>query len=895
MKKFVAILLMIIIMLPVSPAIGLTAEQTEYESSISFVEALGIMNGYPDGTFRPGENVTRAEFASVISKILNLSPDVSDGEVTPYYDVPASHWASPYVNIANSYGLMNGYGNGYFMPEENITVNEATKVMVVLAGYEYFAIASGGYPLGYFVQANSLGLMEGINSGGDTFIKRGELAHMLCSVFEVDMYLPVSYGEDVNIRKEDGVTVLSKYHDIYETEGVVSANEFTSLGGDTDGFDDKVEIDGEKYHIGIDDASSYLGYNVKVYYREEKSGRRTVVYMLPYNNKLLTFPTDDLADVNGYRIGYYEKSGRERTIEIESNTDIILNNEFAGRAINFDMDSLSRINGTITLISNDGDNKYDVIFIKDYTVDMVEGVDVEGERIRFRFGTNGFSLEDASYIIYKNGEQIELSELMNSDVLIIAASKSFLDGGQNGVVEIIVSNKMVSGTVYGRGDDMVIISSNDGNNEYQLSSAFVSENGLLPAVGNSGVFYLDDNGRVICFQQSDGGMQFGYLIDARVSTGIDAGVQLKILTASGEIVVADVKDTLKMDGKSVTSEEMYNSLMNISGASDVSMIIRYMLNEDNILTAIDTASKNTDDDPNELTLKEESARMRFQDKSKMLTCATPQRYIIDDGVKVFEIPGEKGDDDEYSVYGSAYFQAFEYYGGSESGKTMTFCNVKDGVPAAIFMMGGSSSASTKLGGILMSENPTGVIKKKSYAFNADGTECIKLVVDSHNMDVELYITEETTFLFANGTQVVSDTLPGASSKLTVDDFNFGDVVMYDVGSKNKVKVLLRINDTDVSKLTEGEYQVTGMSGYTEFIMGSVRSKNGTVMELDVSTSPNLYINAMDKLYVHLIDMKSQKITKAVLDDIWASEADSEADKIFARIRFGSVKEIYIYR
>ena len=127
MKRFMASLLAVTIAFFISPAIRSTAEQTEYESSISLVEALDIMTGYPDGTFRSGENVTRAEFACVITKILNLSPDVSKGELTPYYDVPPSHWASPYVNIANSYGLMNGYGNGYFMPEKSITVSEAQK------------------------------------------------------------------------------------------------------------------------------------------------------------------------------------------------------------------------------------------------------------------------------------------------------------------------------------------------------------------------------------------------------------------------------------------------------------------------------------------------------------------------------------------------------------------------------------------------------------------------------------------------------------------------------------------------------------------------------------------------------------------------------------------------
>ena len=896
MKNIMSITLIFAMLFLMIPIVGIAAEAADYENAIATVEALGFMNGYPDGTFRSEINVTRAEFASVISKILNFSPDLSKGEATPFYDVPASHWASPYVNIVNNQGLMNGYGNGLFVPENNITVGEAAKVMVVLMGYGYFAEAGGGFPTGYYVQANTLDLLDGINTDGNALITRGELAQMLCSAFEVDIYSPDSYGVDVGIRKEDGVTILSKYHDIYDVEGIVTANEFTSVNGDSATREGEIEIDGERYYTEFDDAASYLGYNVKIYYREDDSGKRTVLYMEPCENNTLQISSDDFGGASGYKLTYYEDSGKKRTIDIESNTNIILNNEFVNRAVNFNLDSLSAINGTITFISNDGNDKYDVILIKDYTVGVVESVNISGERISFKFGVNGFSLEETSYVIYKGEDEIALSEINANAVLSIAASRRFLAGETDGVVEMIVSDKTVSGTVDAVSDGKIFISTKEGTAEYKISSKYVSETGALPNISDNGIFYLDSNDKVIwCQKSSRNGLQFGYLIDARLDEGLMTTVYLKILTSSGEVKIITAKDRLRMDGTSVTSKEMYNALRNISDTPQISMIIRYLLNDDELLSAIDTKEPNSDNDPDALTLINEDTRMRFQDPAKMLVCNTPKRYIIDDNVMVFEIPGESNDDDEYKVYGNSYFKAFEYYGGSSGGETMTFCNVKDGSPAAIFMMGGSASASTQLGRISMSENPTGVIKNKVYTLDEDGMEGIKLVLACRDSDVELFVTKDTKLLFANGTGVVSSTLPGSQSNITLDDFRFGDIIMYDAGSKNKANVLLRINDTDVSTLKEGEYQVTGMSGYTEFIMGSVRSKNGTKLELDVSTDPDLYINSRGICYVYLVEMANRNITKVTFDEILASQSDLDADKVFVRIRFGAVKEIYIYR
>ncbi len=87
-----------------------------------------IIGGYPDGTFRPQNTITRAEFAAILSKALQL--DTASTVDTGFSDVPISHWAAPAITSAKNAQLVSGFPTGDFRPNE--PVNRAA-VMAVLA------------------------------------------------------------------------------------------------------------------------------------------------------------------------------------------------------------------------------------------------------------------------------------------------------------------------------------------------------------------------------------------------------------------------------------------------------------------------------------------------------------------------------------------------------------------------------------------------------------------------------------------------------------------------------------------------------------------------------------------------------------------------------------------
>jgi hypothetical protein len=95
-----------------------------FRQSVAYLAHYKIIQGYPDGTFKPNNSITRAEFATMISGFAELNivsfnkfPDVED------------HWAVGYINSAAEGGWVSGYPDGTFRPEDFITRAEVISVI----------------------------------------------------------------------------------------------------------------------------------------------------------------------------------------------------------------------------------------------------------------------------------------------------------------------------------------------------------------------------------------------------------------------------------------------------------------------------------------------------------------------------------------------------------------------------------------------------------------------------------------------------------------------------------------------------------------------------------------------------------------------------------------------
>ncbi|HEX8217709.1 MAG TPA: S-layer homology domain-containing protein [Chloroflexia bacterium] len=90
----------------------------------------GLITGYPDGSFKPDAPVSRAQVAKIVVKALGWGLQVPTSAAT-LCDVPASHWAYTYVQVALARGIFTGYGDGCFHPDDFATRAQLAKVLVL--------------------------------------------------------------------------------------------------------------------------------------------------------------------------------------------------------------------------------------------------------------------------------------------------------------------------------------------------------------------------------------------------------------------------------------------------------------------------------------------------------------------------------------------------------------------------------------------------------------------------------------------------------------------------------------------------------------------------------------------------------------------------------------------
>jgi len=182
LRKLTALLLAVALLLGLSGVAGATAPDvigTRFEESVGYLTNLGVIAGYPDGTYRPAATITRAETTKIIIAMTHggtTTADLLRGS-TPFSDVPGAHWASGFIALAKNTGIVNGYPDGTFKPEAPVTFAEFAKMLCAAAGVPP---ATGlTWPANWVSAAHGTGMLNGvIGFEANTPAPRGECAIM---------------------------------------------------------------------------------------------------------------------------------------------------------------------------------------------------------------------------------------------------------------------------------------------------------------------------------------------------------------------------------------------------------------------------------------------------------------------------------------------------------------------------------------------------------------------------------------------------------------------------------------------------------------------------------------------------------------------------------------------
>lgn len=130
------------------------------EAVIARLKALGIVKGDDLGNFNPNNPITRAEFTTMVVRMLGLETAASYvATPTQFPDVTAaSAWAYGYINIATNRGLIKGYEDGTFRPNNNVTQAEALTILLRALGYT--DNLPGNWPIDYIMMGAELGVIS---------------------------------------------------------------------------------------------------------------------------------------------------------------------------------------------------------------------------------------------------------------------------------------------------------------------------------------------------------------------------------------------------------------------------------------------------------------------------------------------------------------------------------------------------------------------------------------------------------------------------------------------------------------------------------------------------------------------------------------------------------------
>lgn len=150
----------------------------------------GWIEGRSKNKFDPEGYLTRAEFATMICRVLGYSTEI-DGY---FYNDAKDHWANGAINALTMAKLINGYGNGLFKPNNTITREEVVKVLYHLAsdsksfeGKDFTDVSKSRWSYEYIEKLSGLGIINGYENGEfrpENPIKRSEIVTILQRLFD---------------------------------------------------------------------------------------------------------------------------------------------------------------------------------------------------------------------------------------------------------------------------------------------------------------------------------------------------------------------------------------------------------------------------------------------------------------------------------------------------------------------------------------------------------------------------------------------------------------------------------------------------------------------------------------------------------------------------------------
>lgn len=642
---------------------------------------LGILRDEKGTLLEETLPVSRGEFADSIYGIMQKrepfgteEPDPLKAEEkkpeTGFMDVEADSEVAEAIRYVSQNGVMNGVANGIFEPRSFIKNIDAATVLLRILGYERLANENGGYPNGYIKLATRAKLINDNNI--NEVMRRSDLINMISTALETDFVSAFTVTGDgyVKYEKIDGIMEVTQK--LYRGQGRVIATPITGLySPDSNLSADTVNIDGVTYRIGNSNALPLIGYECEFFYEyDDGSDTRTLRAIAPDSNVEFTAVSsneDNILEITDDKI-VYEREGENKkyTIEIDDKTSVIYNGVAADNRLTkllsnpakpISSEKTNKFHGFIYEVENS--DKSRVVFVEEYEDYIIERIDPTLKSIAGKGMDGELSWSNDDYVVLKDefGESMLPKAIAAGDVLTAYASKN-----KKGVrlIRLYKHVEEFVGTVTSKDSDGNLYI--DG-----LKRSFANNGVARPQLGQKAVFVCNIYSDIVEIKVADpNNWKTGILIGkAKSNNGFDKSYAIKVMTPELKAENYYLAENITADGLRVNGDVRWNGdiagiWVGINNISDI-IPIRYRLNKDGKVSAIDTPNKgssltNTEGDDFDLLTK-----MQYNSEVSHVWVRSSQTLFQSNGNCLFYLPKTAkvfaiydGDDIENNcLYGAA--------------------------------------------------------------------------------------------------------------------------------------------------------------------------------------------------------------------------------------------------
>ena len=831
------------------------ATNSKYKDAIEVLGALEIMVGDAEtGLFRPDATIKRSEFAKVAVTALGMgSIAESSDHKTKFPDVVENHWANGYINVATNQGIVIGDDEGNFRPDDSISYAEAATVLVRLIGHGPAAEKKGGFPTGYVSVASQQGITKNAVASNDADVTRGMVAQMTENALTVKKMEQTSFGGDESYEVVDK-TLLE---DELKTElitGQITAVGSSSLTGTSSLRDNEIRIGETVYEVAdkaMAQAAKLLGFNVESYVKENEDREEKVILVRAQKNRNVSMKikVEDIHSVEEgetIKINYWkdkENDTKTQFVEVKTDAKFVLN----GKAVSYSEGLLTPTQGSVTVLDQNRDDIYDVVFVESYENYVVEEVVTTSHRVTDKYGKSSLVFDpenkDIKFYITRGGQEISIRDLKEWDVLSVAKSE---DGS---IVMVEVTTENVVGRVEELHGDKKVIN----GEEYGVSPNYPNEIGL----NDEGTFYLDKDGNIAAVDATTGlSSNYAYLVAADITSGFDKHLQVKVLDKNGEIKVVKSGDKLKFNETTGALAETVLAGLKGGDGKVVPQLVTFDTNAEGKLTRLATAKDGTVSgiDKTTFTLNAD-ATLKYKESSKKLG-----NFNITKDTIVFDIPEGETDPTKYSVENNSLFE-------NETEYDVLVYDVGEDLTAKVVVV-------TNSDGVANLEAPLAVVEKLSTTINSDNERVEKLYafVDGKK---ETFMTAEENIL-----------VNGEGQKLSS-----GDIIQMKTNAAGEIESI-RVLFEAANKGTEAKTEV---SDDLTTVYGKVMKKFANSINVSVNGGAvENYGIAGVRVYEFNSENTKNPIKVVEPGDIPQYDALDES-RVFIRIFKDEVKEIVIVR